>query len=109
MLALQEAGAGTVNTYPRNLEGIVRKKDDRRRTAREARAERKAAEAGAQEEEIKRVKAHKRRELQTRSEVHGMSTCHTKDALALVDGLASLVPKMAFVIQLMVSRPYKLL
>jgi protein KRI1 len=55
-----------VVTYPRNLEGIVRKKDDRRRAAREARAQRKAAEAAAHEEEIKRLKAHKRRELQDR-------------------------------------------
>ncbi len=63
---VQEPGAGSVITYPRNLEGVVRKKDDRRRTAREARAERKAAEATALEEEVKRRKAEKRRELDQR-------------------------------------------
>jgi hypothetical protein len=63
---MQEPGAGNVITYPRNLEGVVRKKDDRRRTAREARVERKAAEAAAMEEEVKRRKAEKRRELDQR-------------------------------------------
>lgn len=62
----QEPGAGNVITYPRNLEGIVRKTDTRRRSAREARAERKAAEAAALEAEVKRRKAEKRRELQQR-------------------------------------------
>ncbi|KAK9908790.1 hypothetical protein WJX75_002962 [Coccomyxa subellipsoidea] len=62
----EEPGAGNVITYPRNLEGVVRKKDDRRRTAREARVERKAAEAAAMEEEVKRRKAEKRRELDQR-------------------------------------------
>lgn len=63
---MQEPGAGSVITYPRNLEGIVRKTDTRRRSAREARAERKAAEAAALEAEVKRRKAEKRRELQHR-------------------------------------------
>ena len=62
----QEPGAGNVITYPRNLEGIVRKTDTRRRSAREARAERKAAETAALEAEVKRRKAEKRRELQQR-------------------------------------------
>ncbi|CAL8460534.1 g63 [Coccomyxa elongata] len=62
----EEPGAGNVITYPRDLEGILRKTDTRRRSAREARAERKAAEAAALEAEVKRRKAEKRRELQHR-------------------------------------------
>lgn len=56
----------------------MRKKDDRRKAQRESRAQRKAAEAAALEETVKRLKTHKRREVQERCVVcrclaHGWS------------------------------------
>ena len=53
-------------TYPRNLTGVVRKKDERRKATREAYAQRKAAEAAAEEEQVKRLKSAKRREIDDR-------------------------------------------
>ena len=54
-------------TYPRNLTGVVRKKDERRKATREAYAQRKAAEAAAEQEQVKRLKSAKRREIDDRS------------------------------------------
>lgn len=54
-------------TYPRNLTGVVRKKDERRKAMREAYAQRKAAEATAEQEQVKRLKSLKRREIDDRS------------------------------------------
>ena len=59
----QEPGPASVITYPRQLEGVVRKKDDRRKQQREAKAARKSVEAAALAEEVKRLKSHKRREM----------------------------------------------
>ena len=56
-------------TYPRNLTGVVRKKDERRKTMREAHAQRKAAVAAAEQEQVKRLKSAKRREIDERSAV----------------------------------------
>ncbi len=53
-------------TYPRNLSGVVRKKDERRKATREAYAQRKAAEAAVEEEQVKRLKSAKRREIDER-------------------------------------------
>jgi hypothetical protein len=63
---MQEPGAANMITYPRTLEGTVRKADDRRRLQREARAARKAQEAAQHAAEIKRLKSHKRREMDER-------------------------------------------
>ena len=53
-------------TYPRQLEGGVRKADSRRRAQREAATQRRAAEAAAEEEQVKRLKSAKRREIDER-------------------------------------------
>ena len=53
-------------TYPRVIEGAVRKADERRRHIREAKAERRAAAAVQREEDIKRLKTLKRHELEER-------------------------------------------
>lgn len=64
--SVQEPGGANIVTYPRVLEGIVRKKDDRRKAQREAAAKRKAAEAAAMAEQVKRLKSAKRREIDER-------------------------------------------
>ena len=56
-------------TYPRKLTGVVRKEDGRRKATREAQAQRKATAAVAEQEQVKRVKSVKRRELEARSAV----------------------------------------
>jgi hypothetical protein len=48
------------------LQGVVRRKDDRRKAQREAAAKRKAEEAAAMAEQIKRLKSAKRREIAER-------------------------------------------
>jgi len=53
-------------SYARAVEGAVRKGDDRRARAREARAARQAAGAAARQEEVRRLKAIKRREIEDR-------------------------------------------
>ena len=63
---MQEPGGASIVTYPRVLEGVVRKKDDRRKAQREAAAKRKAAEAAAMAEQVKRLKSAKRREMDER-------------------------------------------
>lgn len=64
--ALQEPGGGTLVSYARQVEGAVRKADDRRKRARESKAERQAAAAAARQEEVRRLKAIKRREIEER-------------------------------------------
>ena len=44
----------------------MRKADDRRKRARESKAERQAAAAAARQEEVRRLKAIKRREIEER-------------------------------------------
>ena len=64
---MQEPGGANIVTYPRHLTGVVRKKDERRKAMREAHAQRKAAEAAAEQEQVKRLKSAKRREIDERS------------------------------------------
>lgn len=53
-------------SYARQVEGAVRKADDRRKRARESKAARRADEAAARQEEVRRLKALKRREIEER-------------------------------------------
>ena len=58
------SGADQILTHPRNIETLVRRTDDTRKTKREARKERKEAERLAKEEETRRLKGKKRREME---------------------------------------------
>lgn len=60
----EEPGSSTILTHPREIPSLVRREDDTRKNKREARAERKAAEKAAQEEETRRLKGAKRREIE---------------------------------------------
>jgi protein KRI1 len=51
-------------SYPRQIEGAVRKPDDRRKRAREAKKQRQAAAEEARREEVKRLKNLKKREIE---------------------------------------------
>ena len=54
-------------THPRVLENTVRKTDDRRKRKRAEKAERRAIEESAEEQEVKRLKNLKGEEIQQRS------------------------------------------
>jgi protein KRI1 len=60
----EEPDAGSIVTHPRVIESLVRREDDTRKTKRETRAERKAAEKAVKEEETRRLKGAKRREME---------------------------------------------
>jgi len=66
VIRTQEPGGVNIVTYPRNLEGVVRKKDERRKAQRESHAQRKAEKAIAEQEQVKRMKSVKRREIDER-------------------------------------------
>lgn len=53
-------------SYPRTIDGAVRKPDDRRKRARDAKKARKDAEEAARREEVKRLKNLKRAEIEDR-------------------------------------------
>ena len=61
-------GAAEITSHPRILPSVVRRPDDTRKTKRQARLERKAAEKLAREEETRRLKGEKRREIEKRLE-----------------------------------------
>lgn len=54
-------------THPRVPDNTVRKTDDRRKRKRAEKAERRAVEESAQEQEVKRLKNLKGEEIQQRS------------------------------------------
>lgn len=54
-------------THPRVLENTVRKTDDRRKRKRAEKAERRAIEESAEEQEVKRLKNLKGEEIHQRS------------------------------------------
>ncbi|PSC75398.1 KRI1-like protein [Micractinium conductrix] len=60
----EEPGAAAIITYPRNMEGTVRKEDDRRKRKRQEKAERLAAEEEARRAELKRLKNLKKAEIE---------------------------------------------
>jgi protein KRI1 len=59
----EEPGSSTIVTHPRNIDTLVRREDDTRKTKRQQKEERKAAEK-AREEETRRLKGEKRREME---------------------------------------------
>ncbi|WWC95448.1 hypothetical protein V866_002312 [Kwoniella sp. B9012] len=62
----EEPGASNILSHPRQIDALVRRPDDARKTKRARRAERKAAEKAAQEEALKAKKGSKRREMEKR-------------------------------------------
>ena len=60
--------AGAVAAYPREVEGSLRRKDSRRKEARQRAAERKVEAKARKTEEIKRLKAIKSKEIAERLE-----------------------------------------
>lgn len=85
---MQEDDAAQIVTYPREVEGVVRKTDDRRKLARKRKAERLEAAAGERLAEVKRLKNLKRTELDERlAEVKRISGHQGNAGLsALVEG-----------------------
>ncbi|KAJ3267088.1 KRRI-Interacting protein 1, partial [Borealophlyctis nickersoniae] len=62
----EEEGSTTVITHARNIEGTLRRKDDRRKREREARAQRKEEEKRKKDEELKRLKNLKMEEIRSK-------------------------------------------
>ena len=63
---LQEPGAASLVSHPRQVQGSVRKSDDSRKRQRQAKAERQAEEAAQRLEELKRLKNLKRADIEAR-------------------------------------------
>ncbi|KAL1916494.1 uncharacterized protein VTP21DRAFT_5685 [Calcarisporiella thermophila] len=59
----EEQGATEIMTYSRNVEGSVRRKDDKRKQKREALKQRKEEEKLQKKEELKRLKNLKKKEI----------------------------------------------
>ena len=68
MPELKCSGSSSIAAHPRDIPSLVRRADDTRKTKRQARAERKAAEKAAAEEETRRLKGKKRREMEAQIE-----------------------------------------
>lgn len=62
------SGSTSISTHPRNIDSLVRRPDDARKSKRQAKAERKAAERAVQEEETRKQKGKKRREMERQLE-----------------------------------------
>ncbi|KAL4445294.1 hypothetical protein ABPG77_011119 [Micractinium sp. CCAP 211/92] len=60
----EEPGAAAIITYPRNVEGTVRKEDDRRKRKRQEKAERLAAEEEQRRADVRRLKNLKKAEIE---------------------------------------------
>lgn len=84
----QESESAHLLTYPRDIDGLVRKTDDRRKQARQRKADRKAAIENERVSEIRRLKNLKRAEMdQQVLELQRVSGHQDQRALSLlVDG-----------------------
>lgn len=60
----EEPGGHLIATFPRNIEGTVRKEESKRKRQREAKAEREDASKRQKEDEVKQLKNLKKREVQ---------------------------------------------
>ncbi|WWC65922.1 uncharacterized protein I303_108544 [Kwoniella dejecticola CBS 10117] len=60
----EEPGGFDILSHPRQIDSLVRRPDDARKSKRARKAERKAAERAAQEESLKAKKGSKRREME---------------------------------------------
>ncbi|KAH9101637.1 hypothetical protein LEN26_005906 [Aphanomyces euteiches] len=62
----EEEGGGQIQTFSRHIEDSLRRKDDKRKIAREERKARKALERQKKEEELRRLKNLKQAEIQSK-------------------------------------------
>ncbi|KZT61152.1 Krr1-domain-containing protein [Calocera cornea HHB12733] len=67
----EEPNATVIATHPRNLQSTVRRQDDHRKQEREKRKARKAEELLVKQEELKRLKALKRKEIEEKLKMLG--------------------------------------
>ena len=86
--SVQEDDSAQIVTYPREVEGLVRKADDRRKLARKRKAERKDAAVAERAAEVRRLKNIKRGEVDARlAEIQRISGHQGNAALSkLVEG-----------------------
>ncbi|KAF9047752.1 KRI1-like family C-terminal-domain-containing protein [Panaeolus papilionaceus] len=68
----EEPDAAIIATFPRNLEGTLRRTDTTRKEARERRKARKQEELERKKEEVKRMKALKKREVKRKLGMIGL-------------------------------------
>ncbi|KAJ2557750.1 Ribosome biogenesis protein Kri1 [Coemansia sp. RSA 1933] len=89
----EEEGANQIKSYSREIEGSVRRKDDRRKLARERAKERKEEQKKEKVEELKRIKNKKKRDiLEKLKEIQGI-TGNNKIGLDKLDLDKDLAPK----------------
>lgn len=77
VLSLQEAGGANIVTHPRQIEGSVRKADDRRKRKREEKADRQKVELSQREQELKRLKNLKKQDIHDRRAIRSASAACT--------------------------------
>lgn len=71
----EEPGGAEIATYPRNIEGLARKKESKRTRQREAKKAREVEMARGRTEELKRLKNLKVQEVQDACALDLQSSC----------------------------------